>query len=45
VDAGLAYGLEGAVELDGAGAVAVAEEAAVRLEVDPAHLVAFGGGG
>jgi hypothetical protein len=42
VDAGLTDGLEGAVELGGSGAVAVAEEPALHLEPEPPHLLAFG---
>ncbi len=43
--AGFADGLEVAVQLDGAGAVAVAEHAAVHLGAELAHLGAFGVGG
>jgi hypothetical protein len=45
VDTGFADGLEAAVELDGAGAVAVAEQSAVHLEAEPAHALSLGGGG
>jgi hypothetical protein len=42
VHTGFAHGFELAVELDGSGAVAVAEQSALYLDPEPPHLRAFG---